>query len=228
MRNYSRFIPGEEIDAVEQWCFGAVDTAAQLLAEQVKTREVAQDSAQLETARQQGYQTGFEAGLIQGRMQAEAQLQQRMADFMANQASQAAQRLITLFDSTQSQLVEAQEAMALGVLDLSCELARQVLRQELSVNPNVLVPVIREALELLGVEHRSVLLRLHPTDLDVLQGLLAAEFSGMGLNLRSDPALLPGGCVVESAGMVIDASLPKRWQRAVATLGLTNAWEDAP
>jgi flagellar assembly protein FliH len=35
--------------------------------------------------------------------------------------------------------------MAQGVLELACELARQVLRHELSVNPNVVQPVIREA-----------------------------------------------------------------------------------
>ena len=32
MRNLSRFIPGEEIDAVSQWNFSAVDTDALLLA----------------------------------------------------------------------------------------------------------------------------------------------------------------------------------------------------
>jgi len=31
MRNYDRFIPGEEIKDVSQWQFGAIDTAAQLL-----------------------------------------------------------------------------------------------------------------------------------------------------------------------------------------------------
>jgi flagellar assembly protein FliH len=32
---------------------------------------------------------------------------------------------------------------------------------------------------------------------------------------------------VDSAGMVVDATLQKRWQRAVATLGLESSWEDA-
>jgi flagellar assembly protein FliH len=131
-----------------------------------------------------------------------------------------------LFGSAQSQLTQVQQVMAEGVLELSCELARQVLRQELSVNPNVLMPVIREALGLLDAENRSAVVRMHPHDLDVLEGLMSTEFSGMALSLRADAALQPGGCVVESAGMVVDASLPKRWQRAVATLGLSSVWED--
>lgn len=226
MRNYARFIPGEEIDAVEQWRFGAIDTAAQMLAAQEMAREAEQDSVRQQSVREEGFQAGYAAGLLEGRAQAEVELQQKMADFLTSQASESARALSVLFDSAQSQLAEAQQTMAQGVLELSCELARQVLRQELSVNPNVLMPVIREALELLGTEHRSAVVRMHPVDLDVLEGQLSSEFSGMALSLRSDLSLRPGGCVVESAGMVVDASLQKRWQRAVATLGLANAWED--
>jgi flagellar assembly protein FliH len=227
MRNYARFIPGEEIEAVEQWNFGAIDTAAQLLAAKAKALESQQDDVNLESARQESHQAGYAAGLIQGRAQAEAELQQKMADFLANQAQGAAQHFSALFDTAQSQLAASQQTMAQGVLELSCELARQVLRQELSVNPNVLLPVIREALDMLGAEHRSAVVRMHPADLDVLEGLMASEFAGMALTLRADSSLLPGGCVVDSAGMVVDASLQKRWHRAVATLGLESTWEDA-
>ena len=227
MRNYTRFIPGEEIDAVEQWRFGAIDTADQIRIAQAQALASEQDGLQLESALQESHQVGYVAGMAQGRAQAKAELQQQMADFLENQAKEAAQHFSALFDATQSQLAQAQQAMAQGVLELSIELARQVLRQELSVNPNVLLPVIREALDMLGVEHRSAVVRMHPADQEVFSGLMASEFADMALTLRADPALQPGGCVVESAGMVVDASLQKRWQRAVATLGLDAAWEDA-
>lgn len=226
MRNYTRFIPGEEIEAVEQWHFGAIDTAAQMLAAQAKVRASEQDHADLEAACQESHQVGYAAGLVQGRAQAEAELQQKLADFLTNQAQAAAQHFSALFGTTQNQLAAAQQTMAQGVLELSCELARQVLRQELSVNPNVLLPVIHEALDMLGAEHRSAVVRMNQADFDVLESLMPSEFSGMALTLRADPALQPGGCVVESAGMVVDATLQKRWQRAVATLGLDSTWED--
>lgn len=227
MRNYARFIPGDEIEAVEQWRFGAIETAAQLLQAQVKVREAEQDDAQQEAARQEIFRSGYADGVVQGRAQAQAEVQQQMADFLANQATQTGQQLSELFKSVQTQLDQAQQVMAQGVLELSCELARQVLRQELSVNPRALLPVIREAIDLLGAEHRAAVVRLHPTDLDVLEKVLASEFAGLNLSLRADTSLQPGGCVVESAGMVVDASLQKRWQRAVATLGLASAWEPA-
>ncbi len=227
MKNYARFIPGEEISEVAQWNFGAIDTAAQLLAAQVKVREAEHGDSQLEAERQKSYQAGYAAGMAQGRAQAELALQKQMEAFLAGQAQEAAQTFSALFRAAQAELDAAQQNMAQGVLELSCELARQVLRQELSLNPNVLLPVIREAIDLLGAEHRSALVRLNPTDLDVLEGLMSTEFSGMSLTLRADSSLQQGGCLVESAGTVVDATLKKRWQRAVATLGLDATWEDA-
>ena len=225
MRNYSRFIPGEEIEGCEQWRFRAIDTAAQLLEAQVRAREEAQSDARVQMLRQDSFQAGYADGVIQGHAQAQTEVQQQMADFLANQAQMTAKRLGEVFSAAQSELNQSQQVVAEGVLELACELARQVLRQELSVNPNVMLPVIREAVELLGVEHQSTVVRMHPTDMDVLQAPLAGEFAGLSLSLRADPTLEPGGCVVESAGMVIDATLQKRWQRAVATLGMASAWE---
>jgi flagellar assembly protein FliH len=34
-----------------------------------------------------------------------------------------------------------------------------------------------------------------------------------------------GGCLVESAGTVVDGTLEKRWSRTVAKLGLQSSWE---
>ena len=72
MRNYDRFIPGEEIDVVKQWNFGAIDTAAQVLASQAKARADQEDAAQLASTREQGFAEGYTQGIEQGRRQAQA------------------------------------------------------------------------------------------------------------------------------------------------------------
>lgn len=236
-RNYSRFIPGEEISDVEQWSFGSIKTTAQVLAAQVKAKETALQETQAAESLRQGYQNGFAAGMAQGHKTghaqgydlAKAELQQKhkkqMDDFLATQAREEADRLVSVVANAQSDLADAAQVMAQGVLELSCEMARQVLRQELSINPHVLVPVIREALDLLGAEHKSAVLRMNPVDVDVLLPLVEHQFADMQITLRADNTMLPGGCHIESAGTVVDASLQKRWQRAVASLGLDSAWE---
>ena len=222
MRNYSRFIPGEEIDAVEQWNFAAVDTASLLLAAQVKVRDEAAEEFKQEACRQEGYAEGF----AQGRAQATVEAQRQMADFIANQGRDAAREFARLFATVQVQLVEAEQVMAQGTLELACELARQVLRRELSVDPQAVQPVIREGLGLLVADTKSAVVRLHPLDLKVLEEVIRTEFSSLSLTLLADPTLTRGGCLIESAGTVVDGTLEKRWMRAVASLGLESSWEE--
>ena len=222
MRNYSRFIPGEEIDAVEQWNFAAVDTASLLLAAQVKVRDEAAEESKQEACRQEGYAEGF----AQGRAQATVEAQRQMADFIANQGRDAAREFARLFATVQAQLVEAEQVMAQGTLELACELARQVLRRELSVDPQAVQPVVREALGLLVADTKSAVVRLHPLDLKVLEEVIRTEFSSLSLTLLADPSLTRGGCLIESAGTVVDGTLEKRWMRAVANLGLDSSWEE--
>jgi len=220
MRNYTRFIPGEEIDAVEQWDFGAVDTASILMAAQAKEREEASDQVKNEALRQEGYAEGFAQGQAQTRLDAQRQI----ADFIANQGQEAAQHFAQLFSSVQAQQADTEQVMAQGVLELACEIARQVLRRELSINPKTLLPVIREALSLLVAENKSALVRLNPLDLAAVEEEIRAEFSSLSLTLLADANVAKGGCLIESAGTVVDGTVEKRWMRALATLGLNSSW----
>lgn len=223
MRNYTRFIPGEEIGAVEQWNFGAVDTASLLMAAQVEAREEASDQLKNEALKQEGYAEGF----VQGHAQATLEAQRQITDFIANQGQEAAQNFAQLFVSVQAQQADAEQVVARGVLELACELARQVLRRELSVSPHALQPVIREALGLLVAESKSALVRLNPLDMDALEDVLRTEFSSLTLTLLADATVARGGCLIESAGTVVDGTIEKRWMRAVANLGLNPPWEES-
>lgn len=223
MRDYARFIPGEEIGTVAQWQFGdvVVDPAALLRAAQDRARE---ESEQAEAARQAGYAEGF----VQGRAQALLEAQQQHLEYVAGQGQEAARQFAALFESARGQLEAAEQLAAQGVLELACELARQVLRHEISSNPNALLPVIREALGLLFADSQGATVRLNPVDLDVLQDILREEYPGLPLKLHADAGITRGGCLVESAGAVIDGRLEKRWARAIGRLGQNQAWEEVP
>ena len=230
MRNYTRFIPGEEIGDVEQWSFGAVDTASLLQAAQVKLREAEPEpeqdealQAEQEAIRQEGYADGF----IQGHAQATIEAQRQISDFIATQGEDAAQNFARIFASAQAQLADVEQTMARGVLELACELARQVLRQELSIHPSVLQPVIREALGLLAAENKSAIIRLNPLDFEALDEGLRTEFPGLSMTALADVAVTRGGCLIESAGAVVDGTIEKRWMRAISSLGLTLPWENS-
>ena len=223
MRTQSRFIASDDINAVVGWDFGPVDQASVRFAAKVKAQEDAEDRVHDEQVRQ----TGFADGYAQGHAQATLEGQRQISEFIETQGQDAAQRYLQLFESANTQLGEAQQVMAQGVLELACALARQVLRHELSSNPNALQPVIREALSVLATDCKAALVRLHPLDLDVLEDVLRQEFSRLSLTLLADSNVSRGGCLVEAAGTVVDGTIEKRWSRAVAKLGLESSWEVA-
>lgn len=219
--NHSRFIASDDIGAVIGVDFGAVDQASVRFAAKVKAREEAEERVRDGEARQ----IGFADGYAQGHAQATLEGHRQIAEYIETQGQDAARHYLQLFEASHAQIDESQQVMAKGVLELACELARQVLRHELSSNPNALQPVIREALGVLATDCKAALVRLNPLDLDVLEDVLRQEFKGLSLTLLGDAAITRGGCLVEAAGTVVDGTIEKRWGRTVAKLGLDSAWE---
>jgi flagellar assembly protein FliH len=224
MRSTSRFIPGDEIDAVSRWNFSDVDAAAMLLEQQVRERELHEH---MEKARQQAHADGYAQGFEQGRAQTLMGAQKQISDYIAGQGRETAQQFGALVTSARDQLEAAEQLAGQAVLELACEIARQVLRHEIASNPNALLPVIREALGQLFSDSKAVQIRLHPLDLDVLQDILREEYPTLPLSLQPDATLARGGCMVESAGTVIDGRLEKRWARAIGRLGQNLPLEEA-
>ena len=84
---------------------------------------------------------------------------------------------------------------------------------------------MREALDMLVTDGRPATVRLNPDDYAVVSEALRAEFADGSVQWVADAAVAAGGCMVELAGTVIDGHLEKRWQRAIAPLGLDLPWQ---
>lgn len=92
MRNYTRFIPGEEVVDAAQWSFGAVDTAALALAARARAQEEAKEQAAADVAHREGYAQG----VLDGRAQAMQEAQAQIAAFQAGQGQEAARNFASL------------------------------------------------------------------------------------------------------------------------------------
>lgn len=180
---------------------------------------------QLEQARQEA----FQQGLAQGQQQAGQEWQARMADYQNNLGRETAQRLNDMLHAAEVSVQGLQQQMAPDLLQLATDIARQVVRQELRCNPQALQPVVSEALDMLGAETKPALVRLNPEDFKHLEAHLRTALPNPKVEWLADPSVAAGGCLVESQGAQIDGSLERRWQRAVAALGLVSTWyEGAP
>ncbi len=228
-RNFNRFILREDVSRVSAWDFDMVDEGAR--AELARAQAAAEAERQTHVVAerlQQAHDAGFESGFADGAAQAAIEADQRMADYIAGEGRAAAQRLEMLHAAFAHGLDATRQQMARGILDIACALARQVVRRELAVRTDALEPVVHEALAQLMADGKPAVVRLHPQDHAALDGLRAGEGGGASVAWLPDAAVAPGDCQVESAGTVIDGRIASRWARALAPLGLDEAWDAVP
>jgi type III secretion protein L len=96
------------------------------------------------------------------------------------------------------------------LVGLGRRIAEKIIGRELEVNPDVIVDVVRQALQTVK-QQREIIVRVNPADLSALQGrrgdVIAALARAKDVDLRADPDIGAGGCVVESELGTIDAQL---------------------
>jgi flagellar assembly protein FliH len=163
-------------------------------------------------ARQEGYNAGHAEGLAKG--YAEGQ----------QKAALEATCLGNLADAFTTEVGQADETISQQVLDLSVDLARALLKSALEIRPELVIPIVKEAVRYLPALHQPALLFLNPDDAVLVRARIGDELEKTGWRLTDDTQLGRGSCRVETANNQIDATLPTRWQRLAAALGKDSDW----
>lgn len=118
----------------------------------------------------------------------------------------------------------ADETIAGDVLDLALHLARAMVRTAFEVKPELVIPVVREAIEYLPVLQQPALLMLNPQDAEIVRNGIGEELDKGGWRVVPDPAIGRGGCKIDTATNQIDAQAAARWQRLAHSLGKNLEW----
>ncbi len=172
----------------------------------VRENEVAlPTAAQIEEIQRQAREEGFQSGYAEG----------------MQQAVQENQRLAALIGLLEQQV---DEQVASELLDLSLDVARQMLHQALKVNPELLLAVVREAIGTLPHFNQGAHLVLHPDDAALVRERMGEQLSHSGWKIFEDARVERGGARIETANSQIDATLETRWKRVVAALGQDSSW----
>jgi flagellar assembly protein FliH len=219
---YSRFIPREEIDAVASWNFSSMDSNLAPLKGGGHAEPSDAASARQQTEREQSWAEGF----AQGREQGEQETRAALAAPMQQAREASALRMGELLHGMSDQLLASEQKISRQLLELACDIARQVVRQELKVNTRQLRTVIGEALEMIVDDGLPATVRMHPDDLLLMKDSLLETLGEHAPEFVADLTITPGGCLVHTPSMAVDATVEKRWARAVGNLGLSVAWGD--
>ncbi len=158
-------------------------------------------------AQQEGYAAGYGAGLQQG--------------------ARDSQHIAQLMTQLQTQINQLDQQLLQSLMDLALELARQVVRQALQVKPELVLAVVQEAVASLPHFNQTAHLFLNPEDAPLVRQALDETLAHSGWKILEDNRLARGGGRVETAHSQIDASLSKRWQQVVASIGQNADWLQA-
>jgi flagellar assembly protein FliH len=201
----------------EAMALGAMESPPPPMAPMISEEEL---EAIREAARQQGYAEGHEEGLATGHASGhEDGLELGRLEAAAELAH--LQELATTFGHA---VTEADEAIAADVLELALHLAKNMVRTAFVVRPELILPVVREAVDYLPTLQQPALLILNPEDALIVKGGIGHELEKTGWRIVEDAGVARGGCRIDTASNQIDAQIASRWQRLSHALGRDVEW----
>jgi flagellar assembly protein FliH len=162
----------------------------------------------LDAGQTEGHAAGYEEGLALGRAEAAEELEHL-------------RQLATTFGDA---VTQADEAISNDVLELALHLARGMVRTAFDVKPDLIIPIVREAIDYLPNLQQPALLMLHPEDALIVRSGIGHELDKNGWRIVEDDSIARGGCRVDTASNQIDAQIGARWQRLTHALGKDLDW----
>jgi flagellar assembly protein FliH len=165
-----------------------------------------------------GHRRGYEQGARAGLQQGYEQGSQALEAHESRKAADVAAQMQRLLDGFARDMAALESQVASDLVSLAVDIARQVLRRELSLDETALLPAAREALRTLGEGASALEMRLHPQDAERIAPLLEHARAGQ-VRVVADESLPRGGCRVEGDTGIAEAGFEARWQAVMARLG---------
>ena len=152
----------------------------------------------------EGHQEGLEQGLEQGLKEGQVKIDAQTLHWQ-QLVSRLHRPLEKLDDSVEFQLIK-----------LATTLAEQMVRCEVTVNPQVILQALKQAVEALPASDQTLVISFHPEDLIFVQDAFSeTECKKRGWDLRSEPTLLRGDCHVQTKTSSIDYTFATRVEQVL-------------
>ena len=159
-----------------------------------------------------GFQEGHTAGHLEGRQLAETEVKVEV------------DQIHSLLSALSKELNEIDQNVAQDLLALALDLSKKMISKALQVNPELIVPIVQEAMRHLPHTSHQPQLVLHPSDAELIRKHLSDQQSQTDWKICEDEQIEKGGCHIKTNGNEIDASTPTRWQQILTTIGQEDNW----
>ncbi|MBC3872291.1 flagellar assembly protein FliH [Undibacterium flavidum] len=213
----SSALPKEQQTAFQRWemtSFGDARPAQIERASQAAKVSLAEIAAIKEQARNEAYTTAYKEAYALGYQEG----QQAGALEMQSQLRDALETLEVLKENFKHQLAQAHNDIGQDLIALAVDLASAMTKHQFEYDAESITAIVKESIELLPVIHQPAQIFLHPEDLQLIKNLLGDALEKDGWRLNQDSHLTRGGCRIETAQNLIDATYETRWARLSAAL----------
>lgn len=167
-------------------------------------------------AQEDGYSAGFQAGRAAGYQEGK-----QAAD---SETKNEIKRIQLILAELDQELHQIDQDVAQDLLTLALDLAKTMIKNALQIQPELVLPIVREAIGQLPHAAQHPRLFLHPDDALLVSHHLNDELSQADWKICQDEKIERGGCRIEASGSEVDGSLSTRWQQVLAKLGQENNW----
>lgn len=210
-------IPKEEQTAYQRWemsAFSESDVESSFSPKKPNTKSAAATgiSSALEGVRKEAYTKGMQEGFAVGLAKAKEYTAKEQAQFL------------TMISTFEQALEVADQNLEEEVLSLALEMAKLMLKAKINVDPEVILPVVRDAIHYLPSVKKPAIILVHPDDARILRAQLGEELAEQDWQIQEDDNVERGGCLVETGENKIDATNATRWKRVSDALAQTNDW----
>lgn len=177
----------------------------------------------LEEGRARGYEEGLAKGLEEGTRRGETEGFEKGYGEGRLEGEEYARTLKAAAAGFAADVARAHEAIAGDVLALALDFAKAMMKTALKVKPELLVPVVADAVRYLPSLQQPAVLYLNPADAAVVRKAMGEELEKAGMRLAEED-VPRGSCRIETGSNQIDSSLATRWQRLTGSLGRESDW----
>lgn len=240
MDNTTRVIPKEDMTPFQRWKLDSLDSPSTQGASNSSPSDTQDQKAKspvntssekhvpltlsteeqteqvFQQAQKKGYSAGFQAGRSagyqEGKHAAEAEIKSEVRCIQA------------ILSELDRELGQIDQQVAQDLLTLALDLSKKMITESLKIRPELILPIVHEAIRQLPHAAQHPRLFLHPDDARLVSSHLNDEITQSDWKICTDEKIDRGGCRVEANGSEVDASLSTRWQRILATLGQENNW----
>ncbi|MBE9533110.1 MAG: flagellar assembly protein FliH [Proteobacteria bacterium] len=164
----------------------------------------------IEKLQKEAQQEGYKVGLEQGK---KAGVEAGKKD-IAQQANFLKQIMTTL----NTPLSNLDQQIEHDLITLVTTMTRQLVRRELKTDPEHVIGAVRAAMAVLPINDRKLKIYLNPQDIELVKTGLSVDDNDVSWSWIEDPTLSRGGCRLETADTMIDASVEARLESVITKL----------